>query len=60
MQNALVSNPMKWNLVFLMEIKTRSNINDSIPVGRDVGNRDHFGKIKIEYVVSITIEPLGK
>ena len=29
-------------------------------MGRDVGNRDHSGEIKIEHVFSITIKPLGK
>lgn len=56
----MVSDFMKCNFVFLMEIKIRCNMNDSIFVGRDVGNRDYFGKIKIEYVVFIIIKFFGK
>lgn len=53
---------MNCNLVFLMEIKIRSDKNDGILMGKDVRNRDHSRKIKIKigHIVTITIKPLGK
>lgn len=50
--------------MFVMGIKLGSDKNDSILMGKDVGNRDHSRKIKIKKkigrIISITVKPLGK